>query len=520
MNDPERKEEKSYLEKRLEELEKRLSPGKGLGPMHSWITILSRFLENSVDIFLIFSAQGRVLYANPACEKALGFPPGSLENRDISSLVEPTQLGEFTDKLARHGHPLASFRGEITLRDRKGEPRTIEYSILNLCHEPLVEGFVLNGRDITEKALMEEALRRSERYYRSLIAQAGDMISVLDGDLRYRWGSLAGRRITGYTPADIYGRSFFDFIPEEARETAERKLREVLEKPGTPVHLEGPFIHKDGTVHQHEAIITNLLDDPDVQGIIINSRDITERKKMEEELRKRNRELDLFAQTVAHDLKTPLSVVDGYIQLLLKERCEPGEASQYLRNCYHAVKRMEELIDSLLEYARMGAPETGVEPVSPAGIAEEVIREREILLAERKANILVSPRWRRCPKVSVSPFKFRQVLANLLDNAVKYSLPGRKPVVELDTEWEGGEATFHIRDNGRGIPPEDLDKVFLPFWRRGTHTEAGLGIGLSTVKHAVESWGGRIWVDSTPGSGSTFHFTAPLAKWVKSTPSP
>lgn len=513
MKDPDHEEEKSFLQKRLEDLERRFRVEEGVrGPMHTWVTILSRFLENSVDIFLIFTAEGRILYANPACEKALAFSPGDLEDKDIYSLVHPAHSDELARLLARHGEPLATFSGELALLDRKGETRMIEYSVLNLCQEHLVGGFVLNGRDITEKALMEQALRRSERYYRSLIAQAGDMISVLDRDLRYRWGSLSGRRITGYTPADIYGRSFFDFIPEEAREIAEKSLKEVLKKPGASIHLEGPFVHKDGSVHYHEAIITNLLDDPDVQGIVINSRDITERKNMEEELKRRNQELDLFAQTVAHDLKTPLSVVDGYIQLLLKEDCEAEEASKYLQNCYHAVKRMEQLIDSLLEYARAGSPETGARPVSPAGIAREVITERESLVAERKARILLSNAFSRCPRIFVTPFKFRQVLANLLENAVKYSDPAREPVVELDAEWNGDEVTFHVKDNGRGISPEDLDKVFLPFWRRGSHPEAGMGIGLFTVKHAVESWGGRIWVESSPGMGSVFHFTAPIAE--------
>ncbi len=513
MADREEREEKSYLERRLEDLQERLQREREFpGPVHTWVTIVSRFLENSVDIFVIFNPGGRILYANPACERVLSFSPGSLEDQDIFSLIDPLQVEGFADLLEKHGEPLASFSGTLDIFDGKGNLRQIEYSVLNLCHEPLVEGFVLNGRDVTERALMEQALRRSERYYRSLIAQAGDMISVLDRELRYKWGSLSGRKITGYTPADIYGRSFFDFIPEEAREHAEKALREVLKKPGSSIHLEGPFVHKDGSVHHHEAIITNLLDDPDVQGIVINSRDITERKRMEEELRRRNRELDLFAQTVAHDLKTPLSVVDGYVQLMLKEKNEPEEMEKYLRNCQQAVRRMEELIDSLLEYARAGAPDGDVRPVSAARVAEEAVKEREMLLGRRGARIKITDRFARSPLIRVSALKLRQVISNLLDNAVKYVEPGREPVVELDADWDGAEVTFHVRDNGRGIPAEDLDKVFLPFWRRGTHPETGLGIGLSTVKHAVESWGGRIWVDSAPGVGSVFHFTAPVAE--------
>jgi len=364
------------------------------------------------------------------------------------------------------------------------------------------------ARDITESKEAEKALRQSERYYRSLIKNAGDMVSILNEDLTFRWGSPSTARITGYTPEDTYGKNILDFIHPDDVQKILVISDFILKNPGVPKFVEGRFRHKDGTYHYHEAIVNNLLDDPSVKGIVINSRDITERKMLEERLRASVRELDSFAYTVSHDLRTPLSLIEGYAQLALADDNTEAERKQYLRNIIDAARRLDEMTESLLQYAQAGQPEGEIERVDTDRIVREVLQEQAEAINYKGIEVVV----KKLPPILVDEFKIRQVFSNLVENAVKYTEGNPKPRIEIGAEKAGGTVTLYVRDNGKGIEESVQQEVFLPFRRFGSNSSTGLGIGLSTVKRAVEGWGGKIWVDSRPGEGSAFFFTASAAE--------
>ena len=236
-------------------------------------------------------------------------------------------------------------------------------------------------------------------------------------------------------------------------------------------------------------------------------------RKVEErtrELSERNRDLEAYSYTISHDLVAPMVVIEGFAELLRERRGEElGEdGREYVERILKAVERMRRLTTSLLEYARAGREEGEVEAVSPSEAARELLAEREAELASRKAAVHVPD---DLPAIMVDPVRFSQVLSNLLDNALKYSRRDRAPEIEIGGTAREGEAVLFVRDNGMGIEAGDLPRVFEPFARFHAGEEPGLGIGLATVRRAVEGWGGRVWVESTPGDGSAFFFTAPLA---------
>jgi PAS domain S-box-containing protein len=355
-----------------------------------------------------------------------------------------------------------------------------------------------------EREKAEGALERSESYYRSLIRNAGDMITVYNSDFSLRWGSPASARITGYGPRELYGKPLGDLIHPDDIEKVRIALQEVRDHPGTSRHYEHRFLHADGLYHFHEVLATNLLEDPSVRGIVINSRDVTERKLMEEQLLARNRELDAFAYTVSHDLRTPLALVEGYAQLMRAEDTTEDEKEAYLRNIIAAARRMDEMTESLLEYAQAGQPGGEATPVDPAGVINELLQECEEAVQSRNITVDVVE---NLPIILVDSLKLRQVFANLVGNAVKHIGDSQNPRIEICAEKNASTVTFRVCDNGPGIDFYHLEEVFLPFRRFGS--SSGLGIGLATVKHAVEGWGGRVWVESSPGEGTTFFFTAP-----------
>jgi PAS domain S-box-containing protein len=364
------------------------------------------------------------------------------------------------------------------------------------------------ARDITESKEAEEALRQSELYYKSLIKNAGDMVSILNEDQTFRWGSPSTARITGYGPEDIYGKSVYDFIHPHDIHKMEIITEFIMKNPGVPKFIEDRFRHKDGTYHYHEAIVNNLLDDPSVQGIIINSRDITERKLIEEQLKARNIELDAFAYSVSHDLRTPLSLIEGYAQLIQSDDTTETEMREYLNNIIDASRRLDEMTESLLQYAQAGQPEGKVARIDANEVVREVLLEQAEAINREGVEVILG----ELPPILVDEHKIRQVFSNLVGNALKYLGGNPQPRIEIDAEMAGDIVTLYVRDNGKGMDKKAREEAFLPFKRFGSATVTGLGIGLSTVKRAVEGWGGKVWVDSRPGEGSTFFFTASTAE--------
>lgn len=444
------------------------------------------------------------VFANAEAHRILGVPEGELPGHNLREFMDEENYAIVREQTGLRVQGIKSTY-DVVVRRPGGERRTLRVTATPRLDETgkLIASLAVFS-DVSEAKEAEEARRNNERYYRSLIRNAGEMISVVDRDLRFRWGSATGGRITGYAPGDIYGHSLLDYVHPDEVEQAREDFARLLLDPGASITAERRFRHKDGSYHIHDALLTNLLEDPAVQGIVMNSRDITERKRIEEELLARNQELDAFARTVAHDLRTPLSLIEGYAQLLQDGSNTPEEEQSFLSNIINAVRHMDKLTESLLEYAQAGYGSGEVSLIDSGEVIGQIISQELKTLKQNHIKVEVQE---NLPAVTVDEVKFRQAIANLVDNAIKYTQEGKEPRIEIGARPSEREIVFFVRDNGRGIKKELQEEIFLPFKRFAGSAPQGLGIGLSTVKQAVESWGGRIWVESAPGEGSTFLFT-------------
>ncbi|MEW6555043.1 MAG: PAS domain-containing sensor histidine kinase [Actinomycetota bacterium] len=468
---------------------------------------LNVVLENSNDILLILGQDGVVQYVSPSVERITGYSREKLTGANAFEYIHPDDFDKFLISFTVGVvTPGRAIRMELRYRHADGSWRSIEAQGINLTDNPAVSGMVLTARDISDRKAVEQKLQRSESYYRSLIRNAADMISVLDRDFRFVWGSPSAARITGYGWEEVYGKSMLSFLHPDDVEGARKDHDFIMGNPGKSLAAERRFRHADGTYHWHEAIITNLLEDPAVGGFIVNSRDINERKLMEEELRARNQELDSFASTVSHDLRTPLALIEGYAQLMRAEGNSVEETEAYLKSIISAARRMDELTESLLGYAQAGQAAGTVTRVEPLDILSDVLFEHESEIEDGGIEIVLGEEF---PAIRVDQYKLRQVFTNLVNNAVKYLAGTRCPRIEVGSRAAAGAVAFYVRDNGPGLDREAMEEIFQPFKRFSTAGTPGLGIGLSTVKRAVEGWGGRVWVESEPGKGATFFFTAP-----------
>lgn len=246
-------------------------------------------------------------------------------------------------------------------------------------------------------------------------------------------------------------------------------------------------------------------------------RDVSDYKLVEEELRHRteeleksNKDLEQFAYVAAHDLREPLLAVAAYLKLL--ERRYAGrlehEAEKYIAGALNSTIRMDALIQSLLSYSRLGTSEKCFEQTDCARILDTAIANLQLVMNESGATVTSDP----LPTVMANSSQLLQLFQNLLSNAIKFA--GEKPpeihvgAVRNDDEWK-----YFVKDNGIGIEPPYFDRIFLLFQRIRNRPEyPGTGIGLANCRRIVEHHGGRIWVQSTPGKGSTFFFTIPDRK--------
>lgn len=465
-------------------------------------------LENSPEVTILLDEKGVIRSASPSLERVAGYAMAEFTGKLAIEFMHEDDREKALDYFRRcRSSRVPGPRIELRYRHADGTWRAMDVQGINLLENPVIRGLLMIAWDITELKEKEEALRSSERYYRSLIRNAADMITILDENLAFRWGSRATALITGHGE-ETYGRCILDYIHPDDREGSRRDFEAVLANPGVPFQAVRRFRHADGTYHHHHAIVTNLLGEPTVRGIIINSRDVTERVQLEARLRASVRELDAFATTVAHDLRTPLSLIEGYAQLLRAGDVSEEEREIYLDNIIAAARRMDDLTASLLEYAQAGKPGGEIKAVDPRMVLDEVLSESSEALKEKGAEVMVEE---RLPAVMADPLKMRQVFSNLVQNALKYAPEGSRLRIEIGSMRQGENAVIFVRDNGEGIDPSLREEIFQPFKRSAKAGSSGLGIGLSTVKRAVEGWGGRVWVESELGRGATFYFTAPLA---------
>jgi PAS domain S-box-containing protein len=367
-------------------------------------------------------------------------------------------------------------------------------------------------RELTTR---EAALRRSEQRYRSLVECAPDAIFV-NRDDRVDYVNPAALSLFGAAaPGEIVGRPALDLFHPEYRGLVSDRIRKLRE--GSPV----PLVHErivrlDGSVRDVEVAAFPFEDDagPAIEVIL---RDVTDRKAAErrtaeyaERLAASNEDLERFAYVASHDLQEPLRSIVGFSQLL--ERRYRGQldqdADEFIGFIIEGGQRMQALIQDLLAFSRVTTGARPFERVEMASVFDDVVAELDGPIREAGASVAREV----LPAVTGDRTQVRQVLANLVGNAVKYRRAGVRPEVSVSARPVDGMVEFAVRDNGIGIEEQYFDRIFEMFRRLHTHDEVeGTGIGLAVVKRIVERHGGRVRVESTPGEGSTFFFTLPAA---------
>lgn len=316
-------------------------------------------------------------------------------------------------------------------------------------------------------------------------------------------------KITGMTRAQFIGKNDFDYFPPEQARFFQEKDRATLASGELTDIVEEPI----ETAHGRRWLHTRKVPLSDKDGtplfLLGISEDITDRKREAEELRAAkeaaeatSRELEAFSYSVSHDLRAPLRAIDGFSAAVLEDHGaqldEEGRAC--VRRVRTAAQRMGELIDDLLELSQVSRQELNRERISLSGLARVILGDLQKRDPERQVTVTIEPDL----AADCDARLLRVALENLFGNAWKFT--SKKPSANIAFGRQGG--AFFVKDDGAGFEMDYANKLFGAFQRlHGKQDFEGTGIGLATVQRIVHRHGGRIWAESEPGKGATFHFT-------------
>lgn len=329
-----------------------------------------------------------------------------------------------------------------------------------------------------------------------------------DGKIVYANGQLA--KIYHYGKEEIIGLPSRDLVHPEDRDMTDEMRQKRLRGETLPLDDEARGITKDGDtiwVRRRNTQI-DYRGRPAILGNIVET---TDRRKAEEELLKANEDMSDLAQTVFHDLKTPLIAVHGFTSRLLRDYVDrlDKKGRKYLESIISSAEQMQALISDLNALSRIGRIIPNFENFPSRDVVKEVVAGIESLPDGRQIRVILSG---GLPVIQFDRDRFRQITQNLVFNAVKYMGNTKDPLIEIGYEDKGHSHQFCVRDNGIGIDPGKISKVFEKFRRLKEgqeEEEEGTGLGLYIVRRIVRQAGGKVWAESEKGKGSTFYFSLP-----------
>lgn len=463
------------------------------------------------DLYFRLDASDRILEHRSGSDAGLRLPADDLVGRQLRDLLPAEAWSIVETGLRDVARTNRLVRIEFSM-PADGEDREFEARLLPLLDDQVIAV----ARDITDRQQAERALRDSEEHYRTLIENSSDVATILGPDGVSRYQSPSAFSVLGYQPEELVGTNSFDRIHPDDVPATRAVLGDAVMNPGGTRSVEFRYRHADGSWRVLEARARTLLPDSAGGGVIINSRDVTERKRYEEALERAMREAEVanrakseFLSRMSHELRTPMNSILGFAQLLERKPL-PDDQRRGVEHILKAGRHLLSLINEVLEIARIesGRQSLSLEPVPVATVIQESRSLIQPLAAQRGLEI------QECdvdPDLFVHADRQRlvQVLLNLLSNAVKYiGGPGTVSLSCTTDRRDDGErvARIGVHDTGPGIRAEDVERLFVPFERLGAEQSEveGTGLGLALSKRLVEAMGGGITVDSTPGVGSTF----------------
>ena len=456
-----------------------------------------------------------ILYWNPAAERITGFKAEEVIGKHCSflegipcgrkcGLLDPDTpkpiIGAACSITTKSGERITILKNVETLQDSSGQPIGGIESFHDITRQRELERKLRREAFDLEKRIDERTaeLQKSEARFRAMLDSMDDLAYIASADFRLTFMNKAMMK------------SFGDRVGESCHSALHGQNQPCMDCPINRVIKQGPWREERSFGHHnrtYEIIHSRLPSESGLPEKLAICRDITKRKQAEQELTEANLELDAFANSISHDLRSILSPVVTYMDFLRIQYGEvlDPEVHQVLGEVERQSERAIALLDDLLDLAQVGQIEPSPQPTDVRKIVDEITREHMFENNEPEPEMQVS----ELPATWVPETMIYQVFANLIGNAFKYAGDADQPI-EIGCRKESSRLVYYVRDHGPGVPPAERETVFEIFSRGSTSVGArGTGVGLAIVRKVALHCQGRAWVEGTPGGGATFCLALP-----------
>ncbi len=454
-------------------------------------------------------------WVNPDYERLVGRPAASLIGKTVREALPEMAAQTYISLLNgayRTGEPVVG-RESLARLDR-GDG-TLKDLYLNFVYLPTrnaegnIEGIFVHVTDVTDMVVARKQVEESERQFRTLAETIPHLAWMANETGHIFWYNRRWYDYTGATLQDLEGWGWQQIHDPKVLPDVLTEWRRSIAS-GEPFEMIFPLRRADG---EFRSFLTRVEPVKDMQGRVVRwfgtNTDITDQRKIQEELRRMNRELEEFAYVASHDLQEPLRMVNIYTQLILRNPGRPKEElEQYSAFVQEGVKRMDTLIHDLLTFSR--SVHTEDLPVGAADLTA-ALAEASAVLKARIEDAGATVRASALPTVRGDTAQMAHVFQNVLSNALKYRKRDVPAEIAVSAQQDGDQWVISIRDNGIGFEPQYAERIFGLFKRLHKEEYPGTGLGLAICRRIVERYGGRIWADGQLGEGATFYFSLPKA---------
>jgi PAS domain S-box-containing protein len=493
---------------------------------------LALALDSSFIGMWEYDVRSGTVYYDPRCDIMLGFTPANV-TADFAawmSLIHEEDRDRVIAKITEHLEGKSeSYAQEYRMQAASAEWRWLLSSGKVVERDPDGKPIRMIGTrmDITERKRAEEALQESENRYRMIAELASDFIfkiAVEDGKMKTVLMTQEFHRIAGYAPEDLKTTDmdmWTEVVHPDDRQAVLTFFQSMIVSR-EPDEMEHRIVTKNGEARWLHLFAKPQWDEKNqrLTAIVVVAKDVTGRKQAElrikelnaelerhvAELEADNKDLENFAHVLSHELKTPLTGVEGFSQLL-KERYSKSldsKGQEYIGIINKNARHMKDLIDDLLGFFKLGRKDMEYSLVDMGKAAQEVYEEMRTAYPDRSIRLEL----KKIPPAYGDEVMLTQVFSNLMENAVKFSKSQPVTLIEVGGRAEPEANTYYVKDNGIGFPMEQADKIFQAFHRLHSSDEfEGTGTGLAIVQRIAQRHGGKTWAESKPGEGSVFYFS-------------
>lgn len=466
---------------------------------------------------LTLDVHGTILQCNQTFAMLVGTDSSVIPNRPLVDFVCERERSSFlTCFQSFFRHPVGKCFETALLSNRSRRIVSIVGRKELSLRVPFPEGeseyvLLLAIHDITEQIEAERALRESEEKFRLIVETTTDMIFQIDRRAVMTYVSPGALGVVGWLDAEMEGTLFTKYIAPVSMDDAMTAFEQVLD--GSVIaDLELQTLRPDRTLATITVSVAPVHRDGEVVGLQGIAREISERRRISDELSRSNAELEQFAYAVSHDLRQPLRMVNSYLQLLTRELEGQlsEQAQEYIHFATDGAVRMDQMILSLLTYSRVGRKGELKVPIDSSVAFEEAMSYLRPDIEAKNARIAICGTF---PVLIASRDELVRLFQNLLTNALKYQREEHQPEIQVSVSRQKREVIFAVSDNGIGIDPSQKHRLFQVFSRLQSRSRyEGTGLGLAICRKIAEHHGGRIWVESAgEGTGCTFFVAFPVA---------